>query len=300
MNTDQIFSWILSHAKNYPGKHQESQPRTLSSFKPLEPKSQFHVIFKSLSEYIKENLASGKSVNVKGFGAFSFEIDSSHVEPAQFSQIDFKKQLDEQRAERKHVHKIRPCFVVDSKMKYLLTRYPNKEEISYSKSQNTVYQQGFGMVFCNAGPIAASCYLGKEVVTSAIQAFIEAVGNLTQLGYNLDIDFGFGKVKINNKNLSYSFNQSFAGSLNQSAFESKIKKAEVSTASHWQNTHQDKWANSNLSSLYKQPDANKASTLSEKTLALKIMSLDMNSAEQTGHSQIKANGPKVETRKVGL
>jgi len=300
MNIDQIFGWILSHAKNYPGKHQESQPRTLSSFKPLEPKSQFHVIFKSLSEYIKENLASGKSVNVKGFGAFSFEIDSSHVEPAQFSQIDFKKQLDEQRAERKHVHKIRPCFIVDSKMKYLLTRYPNKEEISFSKSQNTVYQQGFGMVFCNAGPIAASCYLGKEVVTSALNAFIEAVANLTQLGYNLDIDFGFAKVKINNKNLTYNFNQNFSGSLNQTAFESKIKKAEVSTASHWETTHQDKWANSNLSSLYKQPDAAKVSTLSEKTLALKIMSLDMNSAEKTGHSQIKTNGPKVETRKVGL
>jgi hypothetical protein len=300
MNIDQIFGWILSHSKNYPGKHQESQPRTLSSFKPLEPKSQFHVIFKSLSEYIKENLSSGKSVNVKGFGAFSFEIDSSHVEPAQFSQIDFKKQLDEQRAERKHVHKMRPCFIVDSKMKYLLTRYPNKEEISFSKSQNTVYQQGFGMVFCNATPIAASCYLGKEVVTSAINAFIEAVANLTQLGYNLDIDFGFARVKINNKNLTYNFTQNFSGSMNQVGFESKIKKAEVSTASHWENTHQDKWASSNLSSLYKQPDANKASTLSEKTLALKIMSLDMNSAEQTGHSQIKSHGNKVDTRKVGV
>jgi len=300
MNTDQIFSWILSHAKNYPGKHQESQPRTLNNFKPLEPKSQFHVIFKSLSEYIKENLASGKSVNLKGFGAFSFEIDSSFVEPAIYSTIDFKKQLDEQRAERKHVHKIRPCFVVDSKMKYLLTRYPNKEEISHAKSQNSVYQQGFGMVFCNAGPIAASCYLGKEVVTSAIAAFTEAVSNLTQLGYNLDIDFGFAKVKINNKNLSYNYTQNFSGSLNQSAFESKIKKAETSTASHWENTHQDKWANSNLSTLYKQPNADNAQALAEKTLALKIMSLDMNSAEKTGVSQIKHTGPKIETRKAGL
>jgi len=300
MNIDQIFSWILSHAKNYPGKHQESQPRTLSSFKPLEPKSQFHVIFKSLSEYIRENLASGKSVNLNGFGAFSFEIDSSHVEPAQFSSIDFKKQLDEQRAERKHVHKIRPCFAVDSKMKYLLTRYPNKEEISFSKSQNSVYQQGFGMVFCNAVPIAASCYLGKEVVTSAIQAFVEAVSNLTQLGHNLDIDFGFAKVRINNKNLTYTYQQDFADSLNQTSFESKIKKAEASTSSHWENTHQDKWNNSNLSSLYKQPDAGKTSELSEKTLALKIMSLDMNSAEKTGISQIKTTGPKVDTRKAGI
>jgi len=290
MDVDQIFNWILSHQKNYPGKHQESQPRTVSSFKPLEPKSQFHVIFKSLSEYIKENLTSGKSVNLKGFGAFSFEIDSSNVEPAIFSTIDFKKQLDEQRAERKHIHKLRPCFVVDSKLKYLLSRFPNKEEITVPKSQNTVYQQGFGMIFCNAGPIAAASYLGKEVVTSAIQAFIEAVANLTQLGHSIDIDFGFCRVKITNRNLTYAYLKSFGQGLNQTSFESKLKKSEVNTSNFWQNTMQEKWASSNLSQLWKQPDSDKVQSFSEKTLALKIMSLDLNSAEKTvGTSTTKSS-----------
>ena len=32
--------------------------------------------------------------------------------------------------ERKHIHKIRPCFVPDSKLKYQLTYYNNKEEIT--------------------------------------------------------------------------------------------------------------------------------------------------------------------------
>lgn len=287
MSIDQIFSWILSHQKNYPGKHQESQPRTIPSVKPLEPKSQFHVIFKALSEYIRENLTSGKSVNLKGFGAFSFEIDSTHVQPAIFSTIDFKKQLDEQRAERKHIHKMRPCFVVDSKLKYYLSRFPNKEELTVPKSQNTVYQQGFGMIFCNPGPIAAACYLGKEVVSSAIQAFIEAASNLTQLGYTLEIDFGFCKVKVTNRNLSYNFKQDFGHTLNQTSFESKIKKAEVATSTFWQNTMQQKWSASNLSTLLKQPDPEKVQTLAEKTLALKIMSLDLNSTEVTGTSHIK-------------
>jgi len=287
MDIDQIFSWILSHKQNYPGKHQESQPRTVSSFKPLEPKSQFHVIFKSLSEYIKENITSGKSVNLKGLGAFSFEIDYSHVQPAMFSTIDFKKQLDEQRAERKHVHKIRPCLVVDSKLKYLLSRFANKEEISSTKSQNSIYQQGFGMAFCNPAPIAAASYLGKEAVASAIQAFVEAVGNLAQLGYNLDIDFGFCRIKIVNKSLTYNFKQDFVQSLNLTAFESKIKKAETATASLWQTSSQDKWATSNLSQLWKQPDADKMSTLAEKTLALKIMSLDLNSTEKVVPSHAK-------------
>jgi len=289
MDVDQIFNWILTHKKNYPGKHQEPQPRTVSSFKPLEPKSQFHVIFKSLSEYIKENLASGKSVNLKGFGAFSFEIDSSNVEPAIFSTIDFKKQLDEQRAERKHVHKLRPCFVVDSKLRYLLSRFPNKEEITVPKSQNTVYQQGFGMIFCNPGPIAAASYLGKEVVTSAIQAFIEAVANLTQLGHSLDINFGFCSVKIVNRNLTYSYVKNFSHGLNQTSFESKLKKSEVNTSTFWQSTMQEKWATSNLSQLWKQPDAEQVQNLSEKTLALKIMSLDLNSAEKNLGASTKSS-----------
>jgi nucleoid DNA-binding protein len=300
MDVDQIFNWILTHKKNYPGKFQESQPRTLASFKPLEPKSQFHMIFKSLSEYIKENLTSGKSVNLKGFGAFSFEIDSTHVEPAMYSTIDFKRDLDEQRAERKHVHKVRPCFVVDSKFKYMLSRYPGKEELSNPKSQNSIYQQGFGMVFCNPTPIAAACYLGKETVQAAINAFVEAVGNLTQLGYNLDINFGFARVSINNKNLTYKYVTDFSRTMNKSSFESKIKKAEVATSSFWQTSMQEKWMNSTLSGLLKQPDADKVQAMNEKTLALKIMSLDLNSAEKTGVSQPKSYVGSAEFKKTAL
>jgi len=31
------------------------------------------------------------------------------------------------------------------------------------------------MIFCNPGPIASACYLGKEVVSSAHAAFIKGV-----------------------------------------------------------------------------------------------------------------------------
>jgi len=38
------------------------------------------------------------------------------------------------------------------------------------------------MIFCNAGPISAASYLAKEVVSSAHEAFIKAVGDLIKLG----------------------------------------------------------------------------------------------------------------------
>lgn len=46
------------------------------------------------------------------------------------------------------------------------------------------------MIFCNPGPIAASCLLGKEVVSSAHQALITAIYDLATLGYSLDINLG--------------------------------------------------------------------------------------------------------------
>lgn len=69
------------------------------------------------------------------------------------------------------------------------------------------------MNFCNAGPIANSCFLGKDVVTSIHYSFIKATHDLTRLGktfneilgHNLNIDFGFVKITINNKNLSYKY-----------------------------------------------------------------------------------------------
>ena len=54
------------------------------------------------------------------------------------------------------LHFTRPCFIPDRPFKSSLQRYPGKEEISAPKSQHSIYQQGFGMMFCNPGPIAAS------------------------------------------------------------------------------------------------------------------------------------------------
>ncbi len=39
MNNDQIFAFILNHPGNYPGKHLQSQPRSQTCYKPLEPKA---------------------------------------------------------------------------------------------------------------------------------------------------------------------------------------------------------------------------------------------------------------------
>ena len=119
----------MTHPNNYPGKHLSSQPRTSDSFKALDPKAQFHLVIKGLGEYIRENICSGRGINYKGFGAFAFEVCTELVKPAQLSNFDITKELDDQREERKHNHKIRPVFVPDKSLQDQLIRFPGKEEI---------------------------------------------------------------------------------------------------------------------------------------------------------------------------
>jgi hypothetical protein len=53
-----------------------------------------------------------------------------------------------------------------------------------------------------------------------------------------------------------------------------------------------------LSTLFKKPDSEKVQTLAEKTLALKIMSLDLNTSEKVSLAQNKpVNLPKIEGKK---
>ena len=90
--------------------------------------------------------------------------------------------IDEQRLERKHLHKVSPSFVVDNKLKQYLSRFPGKDELEKPASQHSVYQKGFNTIFCNPVPIAAACFMGKDIVDSTLNAIFTAVGDLTKSG----------------------------------------------------------------------------------------------------------------------
>ena len=49
---------------------------------------------------------------MKGFGMFTYDINTALPRIAT-KNIDPNKEIEEQRMERKHLHVIRPCFVVD-------------------------------------------------------------------------------------------------------------------------------------------------------------------------------------------
>lgn len=78
------------------------------------------------------------------------------------------------------------------------------------------------MVFCNPEPIAAACFLARDVVKSAIEAFSAAIIDLTTLNYNLTILLGFVKLVVKSKTLKYFFKNESIQVVNHKTFEGKV------------------------------------------------------------------------------
>ena len=64
------------------------------------------IIWKALIEYLNNNLRAGRSVNIKNFGSFTFDIETELPRIATKS-MNPNTDLQEQRLDRKHVHLIK-------------------------------------------------------------------------------------------------------------------------------------------------------------------------------------------------
>ena len=136
----------------------------------------------------------------------------------------------------------------------MLLRYPGKEEITKPKSQHSIYQKGFNMIFCNPVPIAASCELDRDVTESILNSFARAVCDLTELGKSMDILIGPAHIKITNRNMTSSFPTNFASNLNNTNYEKNMKKSLKETKNHWEEKPEQKWQNSGLSTMINKPE----------------------------------------------
>lgn len=64
------------------------------------------IIWRALITYLDKNLREGKSINMKKFGAFTFDIETELPKISR-RQIHADSDIGRDRDERKHVHKIR-------------------------------------------------------------------------------------------------------------------------------------------------------------------------------------------------
>ena len=180
--------------------------------------------------------------------------------------------------DRKHVHKVRPCFVVDEFLQPHLIHYPGKEEILPARSQKSIYQKGFRMIYCNPVPIAAACLLGKEVVNDALNTIFLAIVDLIKYNRDLNLNFGFARISIVNRGLKVVFASDYKVSCVDKQFEEQMKRSTSAVSSAWKSSYTKTFAQSNLGTLLSKPNQEVVKTMNEKTLALKMMSLDLSSS----------------------
>lgn len=267
---------ILTNPNVYPGLHQESCARTSDAFKPLEVKSQLLIVWRALCEYLKEKVNDCKGVNIKNFGAFTYEVETELPKIGLEYNNAKTKTFSDLLIEKKTTHKLRPCFVIDAKFKKILTKFKNKDELTKPKSQSSIYQKGYQMTYCNPIPIAASCYLHKNVVSDTIEAIFNGVYDLVNMGKNVTLKFSFCNIHFMEKNITYSFIPDLKTTMKDiKEVKTKMKRGITPVSMNWKNTAFNKWEKSGLSTLLERPQTPLIKTIDNKIQMLKIMSLDL-------------------------
>jgi CCDC81 eukaryotic HU domain 1 len=64
------------------------------------------IIWRALVTYLDNNLRAGKSVNIRRFGAFTFDIDTD-LPVISRREINPNVDIESQRLQRKHIHHLR-------------------------------------------------------------------------------------------------------------------------------------------------------------------------------------------------
>ena len=93
----------------------------------------------------------------------------------------------------------RPRFVIDQTLQTLTIRYHNKEQITPAKSQRSIFQKGFRMIYANPVPIAAACQMGKDVVEDTLRTIFLAIKDMLKFDNNIVLQFGFANINFVNK-----------------------------------------------------------------------------------------------------
>lgn len=134
-------------------------------------------------------------MNIKKFGCFTYNIDTELPKIAN-RHMSPHKDIFTQRAERKNVHHLTPCFVVDDCLRPALNRFKGKEEITPAASQHSIYQKGYRCIYANPVPVAAAAMLGVDVVKDALSNIFLAINDLIMYDNDIDLAFGFCNVRF--------------------------------------------------------------------------------------------------------
>lgn len=238
------------------------------------------IVWRGLVTYLDKELRAGRSVNIRGFGAFTFDIATELPKIANtvFGKGPCMKDLDVARAERKHVHHLKPRFVIDGDLQALTIRYHGKEQITPAKSQRSIFQKGFRMIYANPVPIAAACQMGTDVVQDTLRTIFLAIKDMLKYDHNIMLQFGFCNISFVNKACKVVFAPYLVAEAKDKDFENNMRRSTTAVSNTWRSNTRENFFKSSLGTMIRNPNQEVNEALMRKTEALKWMSMDMSSA----------------------
>ncbi len=168
--------------------------------------------------------------------------------------------------------------MVDPKLQTHLIRYSGKQEVDPAKSQRSIFQQGFRMIYANAVPIAQCCHMGKDVVEDVLKNILLAIQDLIKYDRHIQLQFGFANVNFINRNLTVKFAEFLSKTVKEKEFMTTMRRSNSPVATTWRTNTQTQFYKSPLGTMIRKPDSEVNQALMQKTQALKMMSLDMSSS----------------------
>ena len=143
---------------------------------------------------------------------------------------------------------------MDPTLQSLAVRYHGKEQVSNPKSQRSIYQKGFRMIYANPVPVAAACHMGKEVVEDALRTIFLAIQDLIKFDHNISLQFGFAQVSFINKNMKVAFAPYLTSEVKDKDFETTMRRSNSPVGQTWRTNTMTSFWSSNMGTMIKKPN----------------------------------------------
>ena len=65
------------------------------------------IIWRAFVQYMDDQMRAGRSVNIRKFGAFTFDVDTELPKIQMGRKVDVNCDMSSQRADRKHIHHLK-------------------------------------------------------------------------------------------------------------------------------------------------------------------------------------------------
>mmetsp|Transcript_4762 Transcript_4762/g.5478 ORF Transcript_4762/g.5478 Transcript_4762/m.5478 type:complete len:111 (+) Transcript_4762:458-790(+) len=93
--------------------------------------------------------------------------------------------------------------------------------------------------------------VSKDVVKDGLEAFWAACIDLIKQDVDLNLNFGFCRIVIDDRNLKVRFRAGFGKTIRSSDFQAKMKRSLSPCSTFWKTSYKKEWGKSSLGQMLK-------------------------------------------------